>query len=258
MNVIDSTKALKLVNSTKLLNIVFAAGLIFAGYFIAKKVSQLVEKPIKNRFSLHHAQLVRRISFYILFSLFLISGLQHMGFNLSVLLGAAGIFTVAVSFASQTAASNLISGIFLLFERPFKVGDSIEVKAIQGTVDSIDLLSTKLRTSDNRLVRIPNETMIKSEIVNLSYFHTRRIDLIIPVAYTSNIDQVKQLLLDLATQCTHALEDPKPAVIVDNFADYAIQLKLMVWVLSEDLQSTKNNLQEMIKTGLLNNFKVIY
>lgn len=173
--------------------------------------------------------------------------MQHLGFKLSVLLGAAGVFTVAVSFASQTAASNLISGIFLLFEHPFKVGDTVEVKGINGVVDSIDLLSTKLKTPDNKLVRIPNEAMIKSEITNLSYFSTRRIDLIIAVAYECNIAQVKTMLLNIADNCDKVLKEPGPNVTIDNFANSAVELKFMVWVNTADLSIARNALQEVIK-----------
>ncbi|QRN04535.1 mechanosensitive ion channel [Legionella sp. MW5194] len=236
------------IHSAKLISLAYSLGLFVFGYFLAKKVSHFVAIPIAQRFSRHHAQLVRRATFYIIFIMFFVTGLQHLGFNLSVLLGAAGVFTVAVSFASQTAASNLISGIFLLFERPFKVGDTIEVKTIRGTVESIDLLSSKLRTSDNTLVRIPNESMMKSEIFNLSYFLTRRIDVLLGVSYQCNIEQVKQLLKGVAEEaCDNVLKEPEPTVIIDQFADYAVQLKLMVWAKNGDLQTIKNSLQEKIK-----------
>lgn len=191
--------------------------------------------------------LIRRFVFYSIFAIFSITSLQHVGFQLSVLLGAAGVFTVAISFASQTAASNLISGIFLLFEHPFKVGDTVEVKGINGVIDSIDLLSTKLKTSDNKLVRIPNEAMIKSEITNLSYFSTRRLDIPVAVSYNCSIAQVKALLLDIADKNTSVLEDPAPNVTINNFANSAVELKFMVWVNTADVSGTRNILQETIK-----------
>lgn len=233
--------------STKVLNISCALGLLMVGYFIARKVSHLLELALDGRFSRHHIMLLRRILFYIIFTGFIISALQQMGFNLSVLLGAAGVFTVAISFASQTAVSNLISGIFLLFEHPFKVGDTVEVKGINGIVDSIDLLSTKLKTSDNKLVRIPNEAMIKSEIINLSYFDTRRLDLVLGVGYQCDIPTVKAMLIALAVQCDEVLKDPEPNVVIENFANSAIEIKFMVWVNTSDITRVKNKLQENIK-----------
>jgi small conductance mechanosensitive channel len=236
-----------LLHSTKVLNIIYAGGLLLVGFFLASRVNTLIERALGNRVSRHHVMLISRATFYLILIIFFVSSLQHLGFNLSVLLGAAGVFTVAVSFASQTAASNLISGIFLLFERPFKIGDGIIVNNITGIVDSIDLLSTKLRTSDNKLVRIPNETLIKSSITNLNYFKTQRIDLIIGIAYNSNLNAVKSVLFSIAQDCEHVLKDPPASVIINNFADSAIELKFMVWVKTHDVSMVKNQLQENIK-----------
>lgn len=229
------------------LNLFYALCLFLIGYFIANRISNIAERTIAKRFSRHHALVIRRGIFYLIFVVFFVTSLQHLGFKLSVLLGAAGVFTVAISFASQTAASNLISGIFLLFEHPFKVGDTVEIKGITGVVESIDLLSTKLKTADNKLVRIPNEAMIKSEITNLSYFSTRRIDLIVSVAYDCDLSRVKAILLSIADECEQVLKEPAPHVNIDNFANSAVELKFMVWVNTSEVTSARNLLQEKIK-----------
>ncbi len=231
----------------KMVNTIYALCLIVLGYFISKRLSIFTERALSKRFSRHQIMLIRRFVFYSIFAIFVVTSLQHLGFQLSVLLGAAGVFTVAISFASQTAASNLISGIFLLFEHPFKVGDTIEVKGITGVIDSIDLLSTKLKTSDNKLVRIPNEAMIKSEITNLSYFSTRRLDIIVEVAYDCNITRVKSMLMDIAEQSEYVLKDPSPNVTINNFANSAVELKFMVWVYTSEVSTARNILQETIK-----------
>ena len=124
--------------------------------------------------------------------MFCVSALRELGFKLSVLLGAAGVLTVAVGFASQTSASNIISGLFLLGERPFSVGDVIRVGSTTGEVLSIDLLSAKLRTFENLFVRIPNETLIKSEVTNLSRLPVRRLDLKIGIAYKEEVGENKE------------------------------------------------------------------
>lgn len=231
----------------KLLSMVYALCLFVIGFFIAKRVSLLAERLLAKRFSRHQTLLFSRTTFYVIFAVFFVTSLQHLGFNLNVLLGAAGVFTVAISFASQTAASNLISGIFLLFEQPFKVGDTVEIKGINGVVDSIDLLSTKLKTPDNKLVRIPNEAMIKSEISNLSYFSTRRIDIIVAIAYDYDLALVKSMLLDIASQYDMVLKDPAPVVSIDNFANTALELKFMVWANTTDVSSVRNALKDQIK-----------
>lgn len=231
----------------KMVNTIYALCLFVFGYFLAKRLGIFIERAFSKRFSRHQTMLIRRTVFYSIFTVFAVTSLQHIGFQLSVLLGAAGVFTVAISFASQTAVSNLISGIFLLFEHPFQVGDTVEVKGIIGVVDSIDLLSTKLKTSDNKLVRIPNEAMIKSEITNLSYFSTRRLDIVVAVAYDCNITQVKSMLMDIAQHSESVLKDPAPNVTINNFANSAVELKFMVWVNTAEVSATRNLLQETIK-----------
>ncbi len=118
--------------------------------------------------------------------------LSLLGIDLSVLFGAAGILTVALGFASQASASNLISGLFLMFESHFVVGDIITVGDITGEVTSIDPLSVKVRTFQNLSVRIPNETMLKANVTNLSGYPIRRYDLKLMVGHSEDIAKVTQ------------------------------------------------------------------
>lgn len=186
INYLDSDKFLSLMQ----------AGLLFIiGFLAASLLSRAVYKVCLKRFSPHHASLSRRLVYWLVLALFVASGLKQLGFNLGVLLGAAGVLSVAIGFASQTSVSNLISGLFLIGERPFQIGDTIQVGNTTGEILSIDLLSIKLRTFDNLFVRIPNESLIKTEVINLTRFPIRRLDLKIGVAYKENINQVRQVLL---------------------------------------------------------------
>ncbi|WP_237758265.1 mechanosensitive ion channel family protein [Legionella londiniensis] len=229
------------------LHIVYAVFVAVLGFFIARQVGAIVGKAVSKRFSRHLAVLSRRLIFYGLFLLFLISALQQIGFKMTVLLGAAGVFTVALSFASQTAASNLVSGIFLLFESPFKVGDTIRLKDMAGVVDSMDLLSTKIKTADNMRIRIPNETIMKSDIINMSYFKTRRVDMLIGVSYNTEIEHVKHILLTLLKAHPDVLQEPAMQVVINQFTDSAIELKLMFWAETGTVNQVKYELYEQIK-----------
>lgn len=235
------------ITENRLLDLAYTLSLILLGYFFARRISAFIEKAMNGRFSKHHATLLSKLLFYAIVVLFAMGGLQHLGFNLSVLLGAAGVFTVAISFASQTAASNLISGIFLLFEHPFKLGDHIEVKGVSGIVESIDLLSTKLKTPENTLVRIPNEALIKSEITNLSYFHIRRFDLPVKIAFSNDVTQVKHLLMQIAAANPTVLKDPAPSVTINGIRETGMELTLVAWGNTGDISTIKNMLQEDIK-----------
>jgi small-conductance mechanosensitive channel len=164
-----------------------------------------------------------------------------------VLLGAAGIATVAIGFASQTSASNLISGLFLISERPFVIGEVIRVADTTGEVISIDLLSVKLRTFDNLFVRVPNESLIKAQITNLSRFPIRRYDLQLGVAYKENIGKVRDVLVAVADRNPLCLQEPKPQIIFQGFGDSSVNLQFSVWAARENYLLLRNSMAEEVK-----------
>lgn len=175
---------------------------------------------------------------------------RELGFSIAPLLGAAGIVGVALAFASQTSVSNIISGLFLIAENPFSVGDLIEVNGIKGTVLSIDTLSVKLRTLDNRFVRIPNETLIKSECTNITKFPIRRIDILIGVAYATDLAIARKTLMQVAEKNPLCLMEPKPLIVLEGFGASSIDFKFGVWVTKEKYLELKNSIQAELKQAL--------
>ncbi|MBN2287923.1 MAG: mechanosensitive ion channel family protein [Candidatus Glassbacteria bacterium] len=226
-----------------------AAVILAVGIVIAKLIASSLEKISKRRIGSQQAVTVRKISFYLLLTLIIITSLRELGFNLSVLLGAAGILTVAVGFASQTSASNIISGLFLLVDQPFQVGDVIEVGGTTGIVNDIELISVKLRTFQNALVRIPNEEVIKSQVTNYTHFPIRRIDVEVGVAYKEDISKVRKVLLEVADRNPLCLEEPAPLFIYKGYGSSSIDLLLGVWVKKENFLLLMNSIKEEIKAA---------
>ncbi|MBU2591198.1 MAG: mechanosensitive ion channel family protein, partial [Nitrospinae bacterium] len=202
---------------------------------------------ITKKFSAQQGLIVSKIILYTGLSLIFISILRELGFQLSTLVGAAGIVGIAVGFASQTSVSNIISGLFLIAERPFEVNDIITVGNITGAVLSIDILSIKLRTFDNKFVRIPNETIIKSDVTNVTRFPIRRIDIPVGVAYKEDIAKVRALLLDIARNEKVCLNEPEPIVILSGFGNSSVDMLLLVWAEKADWLQAKNSITESIK-----------
>lgn len=223
-----------------------AVGVFCIGYVIAKVVAKTSVKITEKHATPQQSMILKKILFFTILAMFLVSALQQIGFQLSVLLGSAGILTAGVAFASKTAMSNVISGIFLILEKSFVVGDIIKVKGITGKVKSIDLISVKISTLEHTLVRIPNESILSSELVNLSHFHYRRLDILIGVAYGTDIEKAKQSLLDIANDNELSLSSPEPNVRITDFGDSAINMRLSVYVVPESFGKLKLELHEAL------------
>lgn len=230
------------------LNIFFRCGIIlFFGIPFFKIISVLVGKFFSRQVSPQSALLAKKGILYGGVVLLFIMILHHLGFKLTAVLGAAGIVGVAVGFASQTSLSNLISGLFLIWEKPFMLGDVLKVGDTTGTVQSIDLLSVNLRTFDNQFVRIPNESLIKNQFVNVTRYPIRRMDIVISVAYKENISHVIRVLKEVAHNNPHSLDEPAPVIIFKNFGDSGLDFLLGIWFLKTDFLALKNSITQDLK-----------
>lgn len=238
-----ASQAVELMSLERLLDLARALALLVAGFGIARLVRAALRRVMLSRLEPQQEQLLTRVAYYLIFGLFAVAALHELGFNLSVLLGAAGILTVAIGFASQTSASNFISGLFLIAERPFGVGDSIRIEGITGDVLSIDLLSIKVRTWDNLFVRIPNETVIKSVVTTFSRFPLRRVDLALGVAYKEDLRRVSEVLLEVAKKNPLGLVEPQPLIMVTGFGDSSINFQYSVWGQRQNYVKLKHSLQ---------------
>ncbi|ULQ59255.1 mechanosensitive ion channel family protein [Brucepastera parasyntrophica] len=208
--------------------LVYRIAKYYINKFARKKIKQekleLIDKAVRYVFNIF-------ITLYIL---------KILGININAILGAAGILGVAIGFAAQTSMSNIISGFFILAEHSLKIGDFISIDDISGTVHSINLLSVKLVTLDNQMVRIPNESIIKANVVDSTFHHLRRLQIPVGVAYDSDLQQVTETLLGLTKKVPLVLQDPPPLVMMDSFADSAVNVILAVWFKKDDYTNVKN------------------
>lgn len=185
--------------------------------------------------------------FYIGVTLITLTCLRELGWDLTAFLGAAGIVGVAIGFASQTSLSNIISGLFLVWEKPFSIGDAIEISGTTGIIQSIGLLSIKLRTYDNRFVRIPNETMIKSNVINISRFPTRRCDLTLSISNEADPLKVIQLLREVSQANPHCLQEPPPVINFTGFGESSLTFLFAPWCKRPEFALLRNTILPEIK-----------
>jgi small-conductance mechanosensitive channel len=221
--------------------------LLIVGLPILRAISGLCRRLVRRRFSPQTGMLVQKGVFYGGGVLVLIMVLQELGFSLAALIGAAGVAGIAIGFAAQTSLSNIISGLFLISERPFEVDDIIRIGDTTGIVLSIDLLSVKLRRFDNTFVRVPNETLVKSELTNVTKFPIRRFDLNLGVAYGEDIQRAIQVLKEVASDNPYALDEPQPLIAFTGFGDSALEIFFGVWFAKTDFLALRDSILPAIK-----------
>jgi small-conductance mechanosensitive channel len=234
----------RLVDGARALALLFIAGIV------ASLMGRWVRRLMSLRGDVQRAVLVGRLVAWGLFALGFAGALEEMGFKLNVVLGAAGVLTVAVGFAAQTTLSNLISGFFLFGERPFRVGDTIEVDGLQGEVLSVDMMATTLRMPDNRFVRIPNELVLKTKVINHTRFPLRRLELTVALAHDEDFGRVRGLLLDVADRNAFCLAEPAPSVFIASSGETCVQVRLWLWARTDHLQDLQESVTAQIQEAL--------
>lgn len=214
-----------------------------ACYFLSRAIG----KFSKTRFGDHSGTIIQKAIFFTGLVVVVATILLEFGFDLKAILGAAGIASVAIGFAAQSTLSNFISGLFLYGERPFILGDVIKVGDTTGVVLAIDLLSVKLRQFDNQYVRIPNETMFKTQVTTITKFPIRRFDIAVGVSYKEDVDHVIRALQAVADENPLSLTDPAPVIIFNGFGDSSLNFTLGAWCERSQFLALKNSLTRDVK-----------
>lgn len=245
----DPFSAFENLDSDRLRAILVAIVIFVIGAIIARTAGRLVRGAVIRRSSEQQAMLMSRAVYYVLLLMVTFQALSTAGADFKVLLGAAGIFTVAIGFAAQTSMSNLISGLFLVAEQPFVIGDTIQIGTTMGEVVSIDLLSVKVRTFDNLLLRFPNEALLKAEITNLTRFPIRRLDIPLGLTYGQDPAKAKEVLEALADANELILDEPRPTLFTLGFGPSSIDVRFSVWTATSNFITVKNTFLLEIKAA---------
>lgn len=230
-----------------LLKLVYTTLIVSFGFVLIRTLSRFLGKVVTQKKSEHAGLMTQKFIFYLGSALLFVTFLSQLGFKFTAILGAAGIATFAIGFAAQTSLSNLISGIFLYWEKPFETGDLVRIEGQLGVILSIDLISVKMKTLDNLFVRIPNETVIKTQVTNVTRFPIRRMDIIIGVAYKEDFDHVMKMLRKVADENAYTLKEPSPLLIFDNFGSSSLDFKLGVWFEKSQYVEVRNSIMKEIK-----------
>ncbi len=226
-------------------------------FFIGTQLIKLVRKIVKKSLTRAKADvgviqfldsLIKAI-LYVVLIFMIASNFGVDAASIVALLGSAG---VAIGLALQGSLSNFAGGVLILLLKPFRVGDYIKEdnKGNEGTVTEIQLFYTKLKTGDNRIIVLPNGTLANTSMTNVTEAATRRVDIVVGIAYDADIKKAKELLLDMMRADEGTLKDQDMVVYVDALADSSVNLGLRCWVKKEDYWDVKWRLTENAKYTL--------
>ena len=176
-----------------------------------------------------------------------IAAINQLGIQTTSIIAVLGAAGLAIGLALQGSLSNFAAGILIVIYRPYKVGDYIQADNHLGTVDDIQIFSTVLKTPDNKLVIVPNGSIMNGSIVNFSNQDKRRVDIIASCSYEDDIDKVKSVLADILSQDDRILSDPEPRIAVSELADSSVNLIVRPWVKNSDYINVYYSLLEEIK-----------
>ncbi len=221
---------------------------LIVGLFVIKHVMKLVTKFIEESKMDVMLKPFLQSTISILLKVFLfIIVVGIVGIETGSIIAVLGAASLAIGLAFQGTLANLASGIILIIIKPLRAGDFIEVIGKVGTVEAVQFFATKLVTLDNKIIFIPNSTVLNSDLTNYSMMETRRVDQMYGVGYESDIDAVKKVIREEIDAIPQSLQNPEPFVALAEHADSSINFVVRVWCKAEDYWTVHFALLENIK-----------
>ena len=200
------------------------------------------------------ASFIQSILKYVLLSIGVVTALGRIGVNTGSILASLGVAGLTIGFAAKDALSNMISGLFIFWDRPFVIGDLVEVGGQYGRVESITLRSTRVVTPDGRMLAVPNSTVVNTTVASYTNFPHLRLDIAFTVGVEEHLGNVRKLALGVCTGDSMLLTDPAPEVVVTALNDYNVAMELRVWLREEKRHvsarhALREKLFEALRTG---------
>jgi len=221
-------------------------------FVIGRMIARIIIKAIKK--IMGKAMLEKTLQDFlasiiqtVLMVIIVIAVLEQLGVDTTSVLAVFAAAGLAIGLAFKDTLSNFAAGIMLILFKPFKVGDYIEAAGTAGSVESIRIFNTVMRSGDNREITVPNSQIYSGIITNFSARDTRRIDLVIGIGYDDNIALAKNTITDIVNKHENILAEPEPVILVAELGESSIDIAVRPWVKSADYLTTKADLLQTIK-----------
>ncbi len=232
-------------------NIAYVLLIILAAVVVSRIILALVGRALgKSRLDPALVRIARTAVKFVVGVVCILLICETLGVEVTSLIALFSVIGLALSLAVQGVLANLAGGITILGARPFRVGDFVEMDGVMGTVKEVSLMYTKVDTTDNKLVYIPNKIVSEAKVLNFSQESTRRIEVTFSASYGSPIDKVKEAVLAMLAADPLTLDDPAPVVGVAKYGASAIEYNLWVWCKGADYWSAFYSVNEGLKKAL--------
>lgn len=223
---------------------IFVILAVFLLFYLLWKALHWLLQPIFRRSKMDETTTIFANSLikYGILILGLITALDSVGIKTSAVLASLGIVGLTIGFAARDSLSNLISGIIIFLDRPFVIGDLVEIDGRYGQVERITLRSTRVVTVDGKMLAVPNVDVVNKTVTSYTNFPHLRLNIQVTIGVSEDIEKARKILLDLVSDPSHYMEEPRPSVVVRELNDYNVLLELRVWIENE-----REHLQESFR-----------
>jgi small conductance mechanosensitive channel len=221
-------------------------------FYVGRIIARLITKGLRNLMQSQEVDkiletFVCNLVYWMLMAFIIIAAMGQLGIQTTSLIAIMGAAGLAVGLALQGALGNFAAGVLIVMFRPYRVGDFVEAAGIAGVVLQVQILTTMLKTGDNKLIVVPNGQIMSGIITNFSAHETRRVDMLIGVSYDDDIDKVRKTIQELVDADDRILKDPECLIAVSELADSSVNFTVRPWVKSADYWGVKFELTEAIK-----------
>jgi small-conductance mechanosensitive channel len=230
-------------------NLVTVGIILIAAMIITQIIHINLKKALSDKLQKNELEILLKVVRYSIIVIAILSVLPLLSINLTGLLVAGGFAGIVIGFASQSVVANLVSGIFLIIERPIKIGDQIAIEGVEGYVEDIHFFSTIVRSYDGIYVRLPNEKVFTNIISNYDVDVARRIQYKVSISYNDDSSRAIKLLGDILDAHPYVLKNPAPQIYVESLGDSSVNLTAYFWAPTTEWFSVKMELLSKIKSA---------
>jgi len=230
------------------INVVTAILIFYIGRFVARVATSGVRKLMNARkVDAILESFVTNLAYYALMIVVIVAAVDRLGLQTTSLIAVLGAAGLAVGLAMQGSLANFAAGVLIVMFRPYRVGDWVEAAGVAGTIMQVQILTTIMRTGDNKEIIVPNGQIMGAIITNYSANETRRVDMVFGVSYSDDIDKVRAVIKEVVDADERVLKDPPCLIAVAALADSSVNFNVRPWVNTGDYWAVMWELTEAIK-----------